>query len=135
MTVAVWSSRFETGIALVDAQHKSLFEAVNRLAASLGSEDLDHRVQGSLDFLAKYTQGHFKTEELFMREMAYPELAAHAAEHARLMKRVEVLQARLAQGEPMVRDVATFFAGWLQHHICGRDMAYVRFMKANYQKR
>lgn len=135
MPEVLWNSRFETGVTLVDAQHKSLFDAVNRLAASLGSESMGDGVKESLDFLAKYTQEHFKTEELFMREMAYPDLAAHVAEHARLMKRVQVLQARLAQGEPMARDVATFFAGWLKHHICGTDMAYVRFMKANYQKR
>ncbi len=135
MIVAEWNSRYETGIVLVDAQHKTLFEAVNRLAASFVSEQEGDGVTGSLDFLAKYAQEHFKTEELFMREMAYPDLASHMAEHARLVKRVRVLQARRAQGEPMARDVAVFIAGWLKHHICGRDMAYVRFMKANYQKR
>ncbi len=34
MAIAVWSSRFATGIPLVDAQHQSLFQAVNRLATS-----------------------------------------------------------------------------------------------------
>ncbi|MDR3685103.1 MAG: hemerythrin domain-containing protein, partial [Geothrix sp.] len=67
MPEVLWNSRFETGVTLVDAQHKSLFDAVNRLAASLGSESMGDGVKESLDFLAKYTQEHFKTEELFMR--------------------------------------------------------------------
>jgi len=29
----------------------------------------------------------------------------------------------------MAKDVTAFFAGWLKHHICETDMAYVRFMK------
>ena len=135
MTVAIWNSRFETGIDLVDSQHKSLFEAVNRLAASLGSETKGEGVKESLDFLAQYTLDHFRMEEHFMGEMAYPGLAAHRTEHARLMNRVQVLQARLAQGQPMTRDVATFYAGWLKHHICGTDMAYVQFMKGKSQER
>ena len=134
MTVAVWNSRFETGIDLIDAQHKSLFEAVNRLAASLVSETGGEGVKESLDFLAKYTVDHFQMEEHFMGEMAYPGLAAHRAEHARLMNRVQVLQGRLAQGQPMTRDITTFYAGWLKHHICGTDMAYVQFMKGKRQE-
>jgi hemerythrin len=129
MTVAIWNSRFETGIDLVDSQHKSLFEAVNRLAASFGSENMGNEVKESLDFLAKYAIDHFQAEEHFMREMAYSGLAAHMTEHVRLVNRVQVLQDRLALGKPVTMDVTTFFAGWLKHHICGTDMAYVRFMK------
>jgi hemerythrin len=134
MPVAQWNSRFETGITRIDAQHKSLFEAVNRLAASLDSEPLGEGVKEGLDFLAQYTLDHFQMEEHFMREMAYPDLASHMAEHARLVNRVQVLQARLAQGQPMTRDVTTFYAAWLKHHICGTDMAYVRFMKGRQQE-
>jgi hemerythrin len=129
MTVALWNSRFETGIDLVDSQHQSLFEAVNRLAASFGATNMGDEVKESLDFLARYSIEHFQTEERFMREAGFPGLAAHMAEHARLMNRVRVLQDRLAQGKPVTMDVTIFFAGWLKHHICGTDMAYVRFMK------
>ena len=32
MDSAIWSSRYETGIELIDRQHKALFAAVNQLA-------------------------------------------------------------------------------------------------------
>jgi hemerythrin-like metal-binding protein len=134
MPVAQWNRRFETGITRIDAQHKSLFDAVNRLAASLVSEPKAEGVKESLDFLAQYTLDHFQAEEHFMHDMAYPDLDSHMAEHARLMNRVEVLQGRLAQGQTITRDVTTFYAGWLKHHICGTDMAYVRFMKGRQQE-
>ena len=134
MPAAQWNSRFETGISLIDAQHQSLFEAVNRLATALGSDSVGEGVKESLDFLAQYTLDHFQMEEHFMREMAYPGLVPHVAEHARLINRVQVLQARLAEGQPITRDVTTFYASWLKHHICGTDMAYVRFMKGSQQQ-
>jgi hemerythrin-like metal-binding protein len=133
VTVAIWNRRFETGIDAIDSQHKSLFEAVNRLAASFRSGNTEAEVKESLDFLARYTLEHFQAEEHFMHAVGYDGLAAHRVEHGRLMNRVRVLQDRLSQGTPVTRDVATFFAGWLKHHICGTDMAYVRFLKERAQ--
>ncbi len=129
MAIAIWSSRFETGIDLVDAQHKALFEAVNRLAASFGAGTTATQVGESLAFLAQYTLEHFQTEEHFMREMGYPALETHRAEHARLVDKVQLLQSRLAEGKTVTMDVAIFLADWLKHHIHGADMAYVRFAK------
>ena len=129
MAIAIWSSRLETGIGLVDSQHKVLFEAVNRLAASFGAGTTAGQVKESLDFLAQHTIEHFQTEEHFMREMEYPGLAVHAAEHTRLVDKVQLLQARLTEGKLVTMDVTSFVADWLKHHIHGADMAYVRFMK------
>jgi hemerythrin len=129
LAIAIWNERFETGIALVDAQHQALFEAVNQLAASFGAGRTADQARESLDFLAKYTIEHFQTEEHFMQEMGYPALRPHAAEHARLVNKVQLLQARMAEGKPITMDVTIFLADWLKHHIHGSDMAYVRFVK------
>jgi len=134
MAIAVWSSRFATGIPLVDAQHQSLFQAVNRLAESLREGNAASQVKESLDFLVGYTQEHFQTEERFMREMDYPGLAEHMGEHARLMEQVHDLQMNHAEGRPVTLDVAIFLADWLRDHIHGSDLAYVRFMKEGAQK-
>jgi len=134
MAIAVWSSRFATGIPLVDAQHQSLFQAVNRLAESFREGNAAAQVKESLDFLVGYTQEHFQTEERFMREMDYPGLAEHMGEHARLMEQVHDLQMNHAEGRPVTLDVAIFLADWLRDHIHGSDLAYVRFMKEGAQK-
>ena len=72
MTIAIWSSQFETGIDLIDSQHKALFEAVNSLEASFSIGNINNAAKKSLDFLEKYTIEHFQTEERFMRDAAYP---------------------------------------------------------------
>lgn len=124
-----WSRRLETGIDTIDAQHRSLFDAVNRLAAAFDAGDATSTVREALAFLAAYTLDHFEAEERLMEEVGFPGLAEHRDEHARLLIRVRVLQGRLDQDIPVSREVAALFTGWLRHHICERDMAYVQFMK------
>lgn len=130
MPIAIWSSRFETGIAIIDQQHQALFEAVNKLADSFKNGTASAQVKASMDFLVKYTVEHFQTEEKFMKEMGYPKLTSHTAEHAQLVAKAKDLQARLAEGKPVTVEVTSFLADWLKHHINEVDMGYVEFAKA-----
>ncbi len=131
MPIAIWSSRFETGIPLIDQQHQTLFDAVNRLADSFKSGTASVQVKASLDFLVDYTVEHFQTEEKFMKEMGYPKLTSHLAEHGQLVAKAKDLQARLAEGKPVTVEVTAFLADWLKHHINESDMGYVEFAKAH----
>ncbi len=129
MPAATWNSQLETGIDLIDAQHKALFEAINQFAVAVEGGRTEQGIAESLDFLATYTLDHFEAEERFMENMGFPGLAPHRAEHQRLLIRVRVLQGRLAQHIPVAREVAALLAGWLKHHISEMDMAYVAFTK------
>ena len=129
MAIAIWSSRFETGIPVIDAQHKALFQAINHLAESVREGTSASRIKESLDFLVQYTLEHFQTEEAYMRDMAYPELPAHQEEHRQLMGKAQDLQAKLAGGRPVTANVSIFLADWLKHHINEVDMGYVAFVK------
>jgi len=130
MAIAVWSSRFETGIEIIDAQHKSLFDAVNKLADSFKAGTSKAQVKDSLDFLVKYTLEHFQTEERVMKEMNYPKLTSHIAEHTQLIDKAKGLQVKLAEGKPVTMEVSTFLADWLKHHINEVDMGYVEFKRS-----
>jgi hemerythrin len=129
MTIAHWSSRYETGIGLIDAQHQALFAAVNRLGEAFTTGTAGFQARESLDFLAQYAVDHFQAEEQFMKEMGFPGLEAHAVEHTHLLQEVCGLQDRLAQGRPVTMEVTIFLADWLKHHIHESDMGYVRFMQ------
>ena len=130
MAIAVWNSRFETGITIIDTQHKALFDAVNKLADSFKAGTSKAQVKESLDFLVKYTVEHFGTEEKIMKDMAYPKLTSHMVEHTQLVQKAKDLQARLAEGKPVTMEVTTFLADWLKHHINEVDMGYVEFKRA-----
>jgi hemerythrin len=129
MPSITWSSQFETGIGIIDAQHQALFNAVNELADAFKAGRSGEQVKSSLDFLINYTAVHFHTEEGFMWDMDYPGLAAHVAEHAELTRKALDLRARLEEGERVSVEVALFIASWWKHHIKEADMGYVAFMK------
>jgi hemerythrin len=96
MALMVWNSRFETGIGIIDTQHKALFAAVNKLADSFKSGTSKTEVKACLDFLVKYTVDHFSTEEKIMRDMGYPKLTSHVVEHTQLVEKAKDLQTKLA---------------------------------------
>jgi hemerythrin len=128
MVIAMWSSRYETGIELIDAQHQALFGAFNELADSFRAGTSSEHVKASLGALMAYTVGHFQTEETYMRERNYPGLSAHQAEHARLVNMTQDLLTRFDEGRPVTMEVAIFLADLLKHHIDEFDLAMVRFL-------
>lgn len=134
MAIADWNHRFETGIASIDAQHKTLFDMLNKLADSFRVGTSKEQTRESLDFLLKYIVEHFETEEAFMRDMGYPALTSHMTAHAQLRSKVQNLRDKQAEGEPVVVDVTVFLADWLKHHIHEVDMGYVEFVKAKNRK-
>lgn len=129
MAVVAWDPGLETGLDVIDAQHRTLFEAVNALADAFKSGRASDKARESLDFLAKYSIEHFQTEERFMRFMDYPDLAAHRIEHGRLVSKLQLLQVKQGKGYLVTAEVAMFVADWLKHHIQEADMGYVRFTR------
>lgn len=129
MTVAAWGPDLETGIDVIDAQHRALFGAIQGLATSFREGQAVGKSKESLNFLARYTVEHFQTEERFMRAMGYPDLEQHRIEHGRLVSKLQMLQVKQGKGYLVTAEVATFVADWLAHHIHEADMGYVQFAR------
>lgn len=129
MTIAAWNHRYETGIDLIDAQHRTLFETLNRLSQAFRNGTSGQHTEVGLDALLAYTLEHFRTEEAFMEERAYPGLAAHAAEHAQLAKRAQELESHYRHRRPVAMDLAIFLADLLAQHIDTHDLAMARFLR------
>jgi hemerythrin-like metal-binding protein len=136
MTLAVWSEKYATGIGLIDAQHRRLFQAINRMEEAYRAGTEEAEAQESLAFLARYTLEHFETEEALMQEIGYPMLEFHRKEHAGLMTRILEMKTKLDEGfltplhgADFAAHMANFAADWLAHHINEADMGYVQFVK------
>ena len=136
MALAQWKDDYATGIAVIDAQHQRLFEAINRMEGAFKEGTQEDEAKESLAFLARYTKEHFATEEAFMRELAYPMLAFHQEEHAALVAAIQVLQRKVdedltipAHMADFAAHMANFAADWLAHHINEADMGYVQFAR------
>ncbi len=132
MSLVQWSDRYATGIAEVDDQHKTLFNAVNDLHDGLMGGKGKEAIQKTLDFLVDYTVKHFSDEEKFMKQQGFPGLSAHHTEHTMLLDEVASFREQYTKNAAAVRpmEVARFLGDWLTHHIHQMDMQYAAFVKA-----
>jgi hemerythrin len=120
LTQLNWNDKYRVGVRAIDDEHKELFDAVNELesAAALNTE-----TGALLKKLVSATRGHFADEERAMREAKYPGLALHAANHQRLMEKVEAFAARYSgTGAAVNRHALTFLRDWLVYHIENDDL-------------
>ncbi len=130
-----WSPKFATGNALVDRQHQALFEAVNAFDENLEAGMSRERLDETLDFLARYVQEHFSTEEFLMLGAGFPGLARHKHEHDRLIARVKFIRDLRDQDPALVpaEGLARFLGDWLQSHILGWDLALFDHLRTHPQ--
>jgi hemerythrin len=125
-----WSSALATGVSEIDAQHVELFERFDQLLDAMIAKDRDGAAR-LIPFLQSHVREHLAAEERLMRELAYPDEAAHAAEHAAFAAEIEDLARQLEERGPTARLVLRLeveLTGWLRDHLYAADAALARFV-------
>jgi len=89
-------------------------------------------VADTLAFLEGHISTHFAAEEQAQRASAFPEYAAHKAEHDRFSRDFALLKDK-AEKEgpslPLVVQTNHMVVDWLVNHIKKDDKAFARFLK------
>jgi diguanylate cyclase (GGDEF)-like protein/hemerythrin-like metal-binding protein/PAS domain S-box-containing protein len=132
-----WNKNFETGIEIIDQQHKKLLELVNALAKHFVNQSNPLTLNTILDELTAYTVYHFETEEAIWHQyFANDELEReHHATHGKFIEEVLALknQNSTLNAEQVIENVLSFLTQWLAFHILDNDkrMAKVVFALQN----
>lgn len=128
-----WKSQYETGIPIIDEQHKRLFLAIEQVQEAVAQGRPKDEIRGFVQSLMAHTQEHFRTEEAIMAHHGFPALLAHIREHELLIEKLEELNHRFEETEhSMALMVATFMGGWLRHHISEGDFTYAQYIKSGH---
>lgn len=92
-----WRKQYESGDAMIDAEHRELFERAGALqqAISAHTGDADPLLLGKIDALLEDISCHFSAEEALLAERGWPELSEHRAEHRQLLARAGELRSAL----------------------------------------
>ena len=131
MTFMPWTSVLELGFDEIDRQHQELVRLTNQLHEELCCPIPRREAIGAvLEGLVDYTHNHFIIEEVLFQRHGYPETAAHQAEHNGFTARAMDLLMRFEDGEEVSMEALDLLKGWLVHHICQVDRAYVPFLRA-----
>ncbi|WP_152427075.1 hemerythrin domain-containing protein, partial [Paramagnetospirillum caucaseum] len=106
----VWRSTYESGHALLDTQHRNLFEHANNLLIAVIGERPTDEVAPQIEALVADLLDHFRDEEALFRSIGYSGADEHAQTHQGLIDRARELVANFTSGELALGDLFNFLA-------------------------
>lgn len=130
MNMVIWNPAWETGITLIDQQHKALLAQFEALLVAIHENHPDDRIPPLLRFLADYVETHFSTEEGLMQVVGYPGFAGHQAIHDRMRAQVgELVEAAKDNPATLTEEVIDFLTDWLLSHINEEDRRMAQHLR------
>lgn len=129
----LFTKDLETGNALIDSEHKQLFDAMNHLLTACSSGKGRAELESTMKFLQDYTAKHFADEEKLQIQSKYPDYVNHKRYHDEFKRVVAQISAKLAKEGPtiaMVGEVNSTIGGWLVNHIKGEDKKVAAHVKS-----
>ena len=123
MNYLVWDASLETGISVIDSQHRQIVDYINKLHTAVHTKDreLSREV---LDEVVNYTLTHFSFEEEMMRVANYAHYEAHCMVHQAFMTRILDYRNRLHNGQDVAKLLLSDLRIWLTNHIKNEDVDY-----------
>ncbi|SPE24056.1 Diguanylate cyclase with PAS/PAC sensor and hemerythrin-like metal-binding domain [Burkholderiales bacterium] len=120
-----WASDFETGIAVVDEQHRTLVRLLNSLARSMAVPSDELSMEEVLRELSEYAVYHFDTEEGLMRDFFAGDTleSTHQQAHRQFVRAISRLKEQQSK-RPLnkaIEEIVAFLSRWLVFHILDVD--------------
>lgn len=129
MHMLVWNPAWETGIARIDDQHRTLLGQVDQFFQAIHDPGAGDQLPGMLVFLAGYVDVHFREEEAAMEAAGYPGLPAHRTAHEGMRDRLKELLARFQEDRSVLTAaLLEFMVDWLVNHIDQNDRVMAAYL-------
>ena len=122
-----WSKSIETGIRIIDMDHRLLVKTINQIHAAQVSGRFIEEASDLFSILFDYCTEHFFREEKIMEEYGYPGLRLHKERHRGIRRFVFALRVVAVERPSRIdpEKLLLFLRDWLTNHIGKSDMAYV----------
>ena len=125
-----WDEGIGTGVETMDTEHRLQVSLVNALEEAIRSGTDAALADRTLHQLVDFTSVHFRSEELMMRLYSYPQLAAHALAHGKLMEYVQrIRDGRDDDAEAL--ETIRELRGWLVNHVQSMDQSFALWLARN----
>ncbi|MBN1533201.1 MAG: hemerythrin family protein [Spirochaetes bacterium] len=131
LTPFQWSPEYETGIEIVDRQHREMFARIDHLAVALYEGKGRTELEMLVIFLEDYVHEHFSEEERLMLEHNYPGYSDHRAMHANFIRMFEKIKREInvkGSDRYLALQVEREVRGWWLDHVMNTDRDYIPFV-------
>jgi diguanylate cyclase (GGDEF)-like protein/hemerythrin-like metal-binding protein/PAS domain S-box-containing protein len=118
-----WSPHLETGIAIIDEQHRRLVLLINRLAQQHVEGATEAEIRVILSELSQYADYHFRTEEQIWQSVLAGDarLDEHSKTHQAFFAHIGELQSVSRPFQTVLEDLFSYLIRWLAYHILESD--------------
>ena len=129
-----WNENFETGLAVVDEQHRILIALLNKLVAHLAYQSDVPTLNAIFEELRQYTATHFSDEETIWQEHFSDDAWLKWHRHAHHDFIDEVIRLKNEEGikslDEVIGDIVKFLTHWLSFHILESDKRMAKVVLA-----
>ena len=117
------------GQEVLDAEHQGQIDVLLLIEKEMDAAADPGRLALLLDRLIEFTDIHFLSEQILMRERAYAGLPAHEEEHSQLIEQMRGFQKRVQAGDRTLTALdMSDLRGWVLQHIQTKDAAFARYL-------
>lgn len=132
-----WDRRLETGIALIDAQHRQFMEEANSffIQYKFGYEANSFRKY--LEFLQHFVQSHFPAEEAYQVKCTYPKYRVHQSTHQYLATKLKFVTVKMQECNYCKQEYDLFYEfmnEWIQKHVLQDDLDFCQYFRQSQEK-
>jgi len=124
MAFMEWDSSLDTGINVIDEQHKGIVKFINELHDAATTRDRE-KVSQVLNGLINYTVSHFAFEEDMLEQHKYHLINAHKKVHQAFINRINKHKEDHEKGRNVALPLSGELQIWLSSHIKNEDADYV----------
>jgi two-component system, NtrC family, sensor kinase len=123
----IWDNKFNTGVEVVDEQHRKLVDLINRLGSINARLTSTAELGEILTELGNYTVYHFNTEEELMKKYAVDathqdtHIKAHHHFTSQVTVAAKILMDSTDVTNQLVAPLLKYLTNWLVQHILGSD--------------
>ncbi|MCG8696457.1 MAG: bacteriohemerythrin [Bacteroidales bacterium] len=129
MSFFYWKDDYNTGIDIMDEQHKKLVLLLDELYTSIQSGKGHQVLFDILIGLSEYSIDHFTTEEKLMREYGFKDIQKHSVEHQKLINDLNDFNNKYISGNTSLPvQLTDYLKDWLTNHILKTDMVLAEFL-------
>ena len=117
----------------IDKEHQVQIGMLDALCTLIENDDTQSKIQEMLDQLVSYSEIHFMSEQLLMRNYAYPDYDDHVHDHEAMTEQLnQIKDSYASEQKNMVLNIASEMKNFLIGHINSRDQAFTDYL-ANMQ--
>ncbi len=128
-----WDSAYDTGIEVIDTQHRQIVDYINQLHKAISTDD-KNSIDRVFDSLISYCVSHFSFEESLMAEHGYQNTEGHRMVHKSFTESILRYKTEWDKEKDVSRRLLNDLRVWLIAHIQKEDQYYAREIRNKLNK-